>query len=207
MAPLGETTRSIQELLDRLNTGDKQAAKLIIAISYDRLRKLAHQIVDGNQKGFDATSVLHEAYVKLLDALLAVKPQTPAAFFALVGKKIRFMLIDLIRHSQGRGQNRPTIQSLDKGKDSSSDKSHFSFDPVGPGMNQELSLDILQAIDELDPDEEEVVNLRYIHGYTIAETAEILGVSVDTVKRRSKSATDTFSILLASYDESNHPQD
>ncbi len=207
MAPLGETTRSIQELLDRLNTGDKQAAKLIIAISYDRLRKLAHQIVDGNQKGFDATSVLHEAYVKLSDRLLAVKPQTPAAFFALVGKKIRFMLIDLIRHSQGRGQNRPTIQSLDKGKDSSSDKSHFSFDPVGPGMNQELSLDILQAIDELDPDEEEVVNLRYIHGYTIAETAEILGVSVDTVKRRSKSATDTFSILLASYDESNHPQD
>ena len=170
-APSAEITT----LLKAWRQGDQKALDRLTPLVYDHLRRLARQYVrkerpDGRM---NATALVHEAYVRLVDAR-AVDWQDRAHFFAVSAKIMRRILVDAARE---RG-------SLKRGGKAV----HISLDDAPdvartPGVDV-VALDAaLEALAALDVRKSQVVELRYFGGLSVDETAEALGVSAETVTR------------------------
>jgi DNA-directed RNA polymerase specialized sigma24 family protein len=83
----------IQGLLDRMRQGDAQARRLVLERACERLRRLAGRLLYGSfpdvARRHDVDSVVHEAWVRLLQTLVRAEPPTVADFFRLAAHKIR----------------------------------------------------------------------------------------------------------------------
>jgi RNA polymerase sigma factor (TIGR02999 family) len=116
---------------------------------------------------------VHEAYLKLID-VSSVDWQHRAHFFAVSAQIMRHILLDRARRrvATKRGGAAPKL-NLDEVPD------------IGSGRARELIAldDALNALAKVDPRRERVVELRFFAGLSVEETAEVLKVSADTVKR------------------------
>ena len=144
-------------------------------IVYAELHRLAHRHLRGwsADHGLQTTSLVHEAYLRLVSAN-AVNWQNRAHFFALSARLMRRVLVDAARgqHSQKRGGGAPHVEL---GSD---------ITPPEPGRRDLIALDdALNALAAIDPRKAKVVELRYFGGLTAEESAEALGVSRITVER------------------------
>jgi RNA polymerase sigma factor (TIGR02999 family) len=164
------------ELLNAIGQGDPQAAAQLLPLVYDELRKLAAQKLAHETPGqtLDATALVHEAYLRLVDVDQAQPFNSRGHFFAAAAEAMRRILIDQARAklSQRRGGEFHR-QSLDQ------------VEVAAP----EPSLDLL-ALDEalerfakIDPVKSELVKLRYFAGLTLPQAAEALGISNTTADR------------------------
>lgn len=171
-------TRPVTQLLAELSAGNQQALDQLLPLIYDELRQMAARYLGRERRGhtLQATALVHEAYFRLVDQR-AVQWRDRSHFFAIAAQAMRRILVDHARARQaskrGAGFARVTID-----------------DGAVLGDDSALPPEELLAIDEaltelaaLDPQQGRIVELRFFGGFTVEETAEVLGISPATVKR------------------------
>lgn len=174
--PASDVTR----LLLSWRGGDRAALEKLVPLVYRELRKLAHRQMRGERAGhaLQTTALVNEAYLRLVDSQ-QVRWQNRAQFFAICAQLMRRILVD---DARARG-------SLKRGGAAV----HVSLDDTlvaSPARDTDLiALDeALTKLEALDPRKSKVVEARYFSGLSVAETAEALDVSPDTVMRDWKMA-------------------
>lgn len=168
-------------LLGAARDGDDQAAAAAFGLVYDELRKLARAKLRPHQTMtlLDTTSLVHECFVRFVESGRALFADR-AHFFAYAARVMRSVIVDFAREklSQRRGSGQPPIP-LDTG----------ITEPATASDEDIVRLnDALEALASVNVRLVRVVEMRYFAGYTVAETAEALGVSERTVKREWEKA-------------------
>lgn len=188
---LESTTVQIQLALDKFLAGDPKAKAELVNRAEERLMILARKLLRGFGPGPDETAaVVSEAYLKLHTALDAVRPTTVRQFFGLASLQMRRVLLDLVRAAK-RGGRKLTGGDTDGG---------FDVPDSGDGnAGSDLVTDLYEAIDGLDEELKEVVQLLYFQGLTQAEAGALLEVHEDTVKRRWAKARVILAGKLAAF--------
>jgi RNA polymerase sigma factor (TIGR02999 family) len=163
-------------ILSAIEQGDPRAAAQLLPLVYDELRQLAAQRLAQEKPGqtLQATALVHEAYLRLVDVEQARHWDSRGHFFAAAAEAMRRVLIDNARrrHSQRRGGAAQRLP-LD------------GLEAAAPASDDELLAvnDALGRLQQLDPPKAELVKLRYFGGLTIPEAAQALGISVTTANR------------------------
>jgi RNA polymerase sigma factor (TIGR02999 family) len=169
LAAMSEVTR----ILEAIQAGDPKVAADLLPLVYGELRKLAAAKLANEQPGqtLDATGLVHEAYLRLVDQANVQPWNSRGHFFAAAAEAMRRILVENARRKRAakRGGGRP-LQGID------------GLDVAAPETPVDLvALD--EALSDLtlaDSQAAELVNLRYFGGLTIKEAAEFLGVSPRT---------------------------
>ena len=175
-AECSETT----QLLRAWASGDQGALEQLTPRVYDELRRIAGPFMKDERPGrtIQTTALVHEAYLKLID-VINVDWQHRAHFFAISAQIMRRILLDRARRrvAAKRGGAAPRV-NLDEVAD------------IGSGQARELIAldDALNVLAKVDPRKAQVIELRFFAGLSVEETAEVLKVSSDTVKRDWKLA-------------------
>jgi RNA polymerase sigma-70 factor, ECF subfamily len=176
--------RDITGLLTAWRGGDQSALDELFPIVYAELRHLAHAQMrrEGPGRLLQTTALVHEAYLRLVDACPTDNPivwQNRHHFFVVAAKVMRRVLVDeaRARGAHKRGGNARQVP----------------FDETmaaTPERDADLIAldDALTALAALDARKEQVVELRYFAGLGVEETAAVLHVSTDTVTRDWKAA-------------------
>ncbi|MDQ1591108.1 MAG: hypothetical protein QOG71_1735 [Pyrinomonadaceae bacterium] len=173
------TTHSPQEITRLLlawGEGDESALAALTPMVYAELRRRAHRYMSGERAGhtLQTTALVNEAYLRLVDSQ-NVRWQNRAHFFAVSAELMRRILVDFARSRgyQKRGGGARHVE-LDEA-------AYVVADDRGAEM---VALDeALKALAELDARQARIVELRYFGGLSDAESAEVLNVSVGTVRR------------------------
>jgi RNA polymerase sigma factor (TIGR02999 family) len=176
----GPQARDVTQLLRAWSEGDQQALERLTPLVYRELHRRAHRQMAQERSGqtLQTTALVNEIYVQLID-LRGVSWRDRAHFFALSSRLIRRVLIDAARSraSQKRGAGSPHVE-LDENL-------LVSTEPRADVVALDDALTALAAIDQR---KSQVVELRFFGGLNIEETAEVLKVSPETVKRDWKLA-------------------
>src|SRR5947208_7544479 len=166
----------VTRILSAIEQGDPHAAEQLLPLVYDELRKLAAQKLVQEKPGqtLQATALVHEAYVRLVDVDQAQAWNSRGHFFAAAAEAMRRILIEQARKKQRvkRGGGRQRLD-LDE-----------ACPVVLPPSEDLLALD--EALTQLaarDPVRAELVKLRFFAGLTMPEAAQALGLSLATVER------------------------
>jgi RNA polymerase sigma-70 factor, ECF subfamily len=177
---LRPSSQEITQLLLAWREGEQEALDKLVPLIYEELRRLAHSYMRGKRKGntLQTTVLVNEAYLRLVD-YSKVNWQNRAHFLAVSAQLMRRILVDYVRSRRslkggGAAEKIPLeeIQVASAGRD--------------PDLI-ELD-DALKALAAVDVRKSKVVELRFFGGLTEEETAEVLGISPDTVLRDWKAA-------------------
>lgn len=169
------------DLVDRLRAGDPKARELLITHTYQRLERLAHNMLRtyGGVRRWDETGdVLHNAQIRLQKALSKVKLKSAEHFYQVATNHIRWELLDLAAKYRG-----PQGSAANHATDSTGGAVTGAADPATGPDNLLQWADYQLKTKELPPNLRKVFDLIWYHGKTFKEVAEILGVSEKTVKR------------------------
>ena len=171
---------SVTALLERARNGDRDALSALLPLVYDELRRVARHQMRRERPGqtISSTGLVHEAWLRL-SAAAHLSPQNRAHFLAIAANAMRQILVERARarHAAKRGGHRQQVTL---------DETSLAADaPAVDVLAVDTALDKLAA---LDPGQARLVELRYFGGLSIEETAEALGLSPATVKRRWSSA-------------------
>ncbi len=166
----------ISELLATCNGGNKEAWDRLMPVVYDELRGQArrHLRRERDNHTLRTTALVHETYMKLAEQRFT-NLENRAHFFWLASEVMRRVLVDYARgRNRGKRGGEYEIVSMDSNFQIAIDSSNINLLELDSALNR---------LAELDPQQAKVVEIRYFGGCSIAETAEILGVSNATVKR------------------------
>ena len=169
---MSEVTR----ILSAIEDGDPSAAEQLLPLVYEELRKLAAAKMAQENPGqtLQATALVHEAYLRLVDVEKAQHWDSRGHFFAAAAEAIRRILVEKARR-KGRvrhGGGRCRVE-LDEA---------VSLAEAPCDVLLDLD-DALSRFASCEPERAELVKLRYFAGLSIDETAEMLGISRTTAKR------------------------
>jgi len=124
----------LQALLDRLRQGDREARRLLLERACERLRRLAGRMLHGSfpelARRHELDSVVHETWVRLLQALDKTEPPTVADFFRLATHKFRQVLLDMAQRERRRGQREALGLSGADGAGSAPSAAGTTYDPA-----------------------------------------------------------------------------
>ena len=169
------TDRSPTALLLAWQAGDQTAFSELIPLVYGELRRIARREMrhERSDHTLQASAVVHEAYIRLLD-INRIEWHGRAHFFALAARVMRRILVDTARARkvQRRGGGNTRV-SLDEALVVSAEPSH-DLVALDEAMN---------ALADRDARKAQVVEMRFIGGLSVEETAEMLQVSPGTVMR------------------------
>ena len=174
------STPGLTELLDDWQQGDRTALEKLTPLIYDELRRIAHRYVQRERNGhtLQTTALVNEAYLRLAEQQ-KVGWQNRSHFFAVTAQMMRHILIDHARRRRFVKHGGDTQQvSLDEA-------SLMSVERAAELVALNEALDELKQFDQR---KSSVVELRYFGGLTLEETADILGVSLMTVRRDWRAA-------------------
>jgi RNA polymerase sigma factor (TIGR02999 family) len=181
-------------ILSAIDNGDPRAAEQLLPLVYDELRRLAAQKMAGESPGqtLQATALVHEAYVRLVNTEKAQQWNSRGHFFAAAAEAMRRILVDHARRK--RSQRRGGMHGRCELRDG---------DRIALPLDDEL-LDLDEALSKLasaDPQAAELVKLRVFAGMTVEEVAQAQGVSARTVKRNWAYARAWLGRQLSAYDQ------
>jgi RNA polymerase sigma factor (TIGR02999 family) len=166
----------VTRILSAIEQGDPSAAEQLLPLVYDELRKLAAHRLAREKPGqtLQATALVHEAYLRLVDTEKVQHWNSRGHFFAAAAEAMRRILIGNARrrHAQKRGGQvqRVDLDALELADRTASEKL--------------LAMeDALTRLAGKDPVKGELVKLRYFAGLTNQEAAAILGISTATADR------------------------
>ncbi|MBS0265730.1 MAG: sigma-70 family RNA polymerase sigma factor [Planctomycetes bacterium] len=168
---------NVTSTLSRMFSGDPSAAHELLPLVYDELRKLAAVLMSRERSGqtLQATALVHEAFMRLVDVNSPTKWNSRGHFFAAAAQAMRRIMVENAR----RKQRRQALETLENG----------APQPIAIEM-PELREDVLALDDALnrlaseDPTAAELVQLRYFAGLTLAESAEVLKISPRSADRK-----------------------
>jgi RNA polymerase sigma factor (TIGR02999 family) len=166
----------VTQILSAIEQGDPQAAEQLLPLVYGQLRKLAAQRLAQEKPGqtLQATALVHEAYLRLVDNDQARSWNGRGHFFAAAAEAMRRILVEQARRKcsrkHGGGRAREDLDQVQ---------------PAWPDPPEDvLALDeALTRLATTDPTAARLVQLRYFAGLTLPEAAEALGVSARTAGR------------------------
>ena len=166
----------ITRVLSAIEQGDPSAAAQLLPLVYDELRQLAAQKLAQETPGqtLQATALVHEAYMRLVDGDKAAHWNSRGHFFAAAAEAMRRILVENARRRRGVKHGGACRRvNLDEAT------------PCAPEPAEEL-LALDEALDRLareDPRKAELVQLRYFTGLSVQEAADVLGISRATADR------------------------
>jgi RNA polymerase sigma factor (TIGR02999 family) len=165
----------VTRILSQIEEGDGQAAEQLLPLVYEELRKLAAAKMAQEKPGqtLQATALVHEAYLRLVDVDKVQHWGSRGHFFSAAAEAMRRILIEQARKKTGPRAG---------GKYEQVELSDVDLEVEGPQLDL---LALNEAIDKLsmqDPRAAEIVKLRYFVGLTIKQTADLLHVSPATAK-------------------------
>jgi RNA polymerase sigma factor (TIGR02999 family) len=171
----------VTRLLNDAASGDARAAAELLPLVYEELRRLARQKMGQERAGhtLQATALVHEAYLRLVDGNTAKSWDGRWHFFAAAAEAMRRILVDQARR---RGR-------IKRGGGGAAERHRIDLANVDVAVDdppdQLLEVDEgLTALAARHPDKAQLVKLRYFAGLTIEEAAEAMGVSVATANRQ-----------------------
>lgn len=171
MSDSGEVTR----LLGEIGSGKKDAMNQLLPLVYDELHRLARSYFrrERGEHTLQPTALVHEAYIRMVDQKAAM--QTRGHFLAVAATQMRRILLDYARkhraERRGGGGQKVLLE------DTMAIAEQKPLDMIG--------LDTaLTQLSMLDPEQAQLVELRFFGGLSVEETAEVMGVS----RRRSSGA-------------------
>jgi RNA polymerase sigma factor (TIGR02999 family) len=166
---MSEVTR----ILTQINEGDPKAADQLLPLVYDQLRKLAAAKMAQEKPGhtLQATALVHEAYLRLVDVEHAQSWDSRGHFFAAAAEAMRRILVEKARHKSrlaaGGQYQRIELSCVDP-------------DARAPPPDVLALNDALDELVAADPREAELVKLRFFAGLSHQEAAAALGISAST---------------------------
>ncbi len=169
------TTSNITGLLVAWKQGDQAALEQLTPLVYRELHLLAHGYLKGERQGhvLQTTALVNEAFVRLID-WQQVEWQDRAHFFGVAATLMRYILVQFARERQALKRGGQAVQvSLSEAVE------------VGGRNNPDLVKldDALNDLEKLDQRQVRTVELRFFGGLSLEETAEVLHVSLSTVRR------------------------
>lgn len=172
MAEMGPAT----EILQALERGDPHAADRLLPLVYDELRKLAHARMAQEKPGqtLDATGLVHEAYMRLVDGAENQNWNSRGHFFGAAAEAMRRILVENARR---RASHKRGGELVRQPLPESAIESPQTDDDL-------VALD--EALDQLaatDPEAAQLVKLRYFAGLTMQEAADAMGMPIRTTGR------------------------
>jgi RNA polymerase sigma factor (TIGR02999 family) len=166
----------VTRILSQIESGDSSAAEQLLPLVYEELRKLAAARLEREKPGqtLQATALVHEAYLRIVDVEKAQHWNSRGHFFAAAAEAMRRILVEIARRKQ-------TLKSGGSHK-------HFSLQdidlPTLPDADRLLAVnDALDRLAEESPELAELVKLRVFAGLTVNEAANALGISRTTAFR------------------------
>jgi RNA polymerase sigma factor (TIGR02999 family) len=160
----------VTQILSRIEHGDASAAEQLLPLVYDELRKLAAARLANEKPGqtLQATALVHDAYIRLVDVDKAQQWDSRGHFFAAAAEAMRRILVDsaLRKKSLKRGGDRKRLDIAD-------------VEPAVPPPKEDLLAlnEALNKLADIQPQTAELVKLRYFAGLTNKQAAELLGIS------------------------------
>jgi RNA polymerase sigma factor (TIGR02999 family) len=165
----------VTRILQVIKQGGAKSTDELLPLVYDELRRLAAHKMAGEPAGhtLQPTALVHEAWLRLVDSSNQ-SWQNRAHFFGAAAEAMRRILIARARRKQTQRRG--------------SGAEHLDADEIeiaGPAPDDQL-LALNEALDRfaaLEPQQAELVKLRYFVGLKIDEAAEVMGISEATAKR------------------------
>jgi RNA polymerase sigma factor (TIGR02999 family) len=171
-APLPE---DLSRLLAEWSGGDRTALDELMPLVYDELRRLAHRHLAHERAGhtLQTTALVNEVYLRLINER-GMHWQNRSHFFAVAGQLMRFILVDYARaHTRVKRGGVAQQVTLDEALVVSQEQAEDM-----------LALDeALRKLEAFDKRKSQVAEMRFFAGLSIEETAEVLSVSPETIKR------------------------
>jgi RNA polymerase sigma factor (TIGR02999 family) len=166
----------VMRILSAIEQGEPGAAEQLLPLVYDELRQLAARRLAREKPGqtLQATALVHEAYLRLVDVDQAQHWNSRGHFFAAAAEAMRRILIETARRKQSpKYGGRLARQGLD------------AVDLAAPQRPDEIEAldEALQKLAEQDPPAAEVVRLRFYAGLPLPEVARLLAISPRTADR------------------------
>lgn len=169
--------QTITRLLGHAQDGDRGAADELLAAAYGKLSNIARAHFSAQSDGhtLQPTALIHEAWLKLAGKLGSVHDRTH--FYAIASRAMRQVLTDHARHhNRAKGKGRLARVTLEIAIE----------DAVDSERQKEIDVidleDSIRRLEKLNARHARVVELRFLGGLTIAETARVLEVSHTTVE-------------------------
>ena len=179
----------VTRILSAIGEGDTKAAEQLLPLIYEELRKLAAQKMAQEKPGqtLQATALVHEAFIRLVDVKKAQHWDSRGHFFAAAAEAMRRILVERarakLREKHGGGLHRMDVYEVNPADEST----------------PELVVAINDALDQLATEDERLaalVRLRCFAGLTLDEAAEALGVARSTAINDWAYAKSRLRILL-----------
>ncbi len=167
--------KDITQLLSELSSGNREAVDILLPVVYKELHQLAHMHLRGERRNhtLNATALVHEAYMKLI-AQDRITWQNRAHFFGIASQAMRWILINYAnaRIAEKRGGNKVLATFVD-------DKVSRESRP-----EELIALDeALTKLEKLNERQSRIIEMWFFVGLNHDEIAEVLNVSVPTVRR------------------------
>ena len=166
----------VTQILSRIESGDPTASEQLLPLVYDELRRLAAQRLNQEKPGqtLQATALVHEAYLRLVDGDSAQHWNGRGHFFGAAAEAMRRILVNRAR-DKGRLKRGGELQRV------SLEKIELATDAPNDDL---LAIDeSIELLASENPECARVVKLRFFAGLSIDETAALLGISASTAKR------------------------
>ena len=169
-----DSSVELQGLLDRLRKGDREARRLLLERACERLRRLAGRMLHGSfpelARRHELDSVVHETWVRLLQALDQTEPLTVADFFRLAAHKFRQVLLDMAQSERRRAQREVLGLSGADGAGPAPPAASTTCDPARLALWTEFH----ETVATLGEQERAVFELHYYLELPQAEIARVL---------------------------------
>ena len=170
---MNEVTR----ILSAMESGEPQEAERLLPLVYDELRRLAAQRLGQEKPGqtLQATALVHEAYVRLVDTEAIRRWDSRGHFFAAAAEAMRRILVERARR-RGRARHGGGLRRLDL----------FAIEVAESPRDDAQILLLDEALDRLAaarPQAAELVKLRFFSGLSAEEAAPMVGLSPRTARR------------------------
>lgn len=167
----------VTNILNEIDAGNSGASKQLLPLVYDELRKLAAQKMAQEKPGhtLQATALVHEAYLRLAGENRQEAWSSRRQFFAAAAEAMRRILVEDARRKL----------TLKQGGDVQ--RQHVELSQIESRRPPEEVValsDALELLAETDSQKADLVKLRYFVGLTVAEAAEVLGISPSSVDRQ-----------------------
>ena len=163
----------VTRILSAIEEGDAQASERLLPLVYEELRKLAAAKMTQEKPGqtLQATALVHEAYVRLVDGKRVKHWNSRGHFFAAAAEAMRRILVEQARRKAGPAAG---------GGHQRVEFSNVALELPGPRLDLLALSDAIDRLAAAYPRVAEVVKLRFFGGLTRQQAAETLGVSTTT---------------------------
>jgi len=182
----------LQRYLDLAREGDESARHELLGVAAQRVREIASKMLNRFprvRRWEESDDILQNVVMRLMRTLEQIQPATVCDFLKLASLQTRRELLDMVKHYYGPLGSGKKHDTQDATKSTANPNHEPATDPASSDPSQlAIWTEFHEAVEKLPDEERDVFDLHWYQGLQQDEVANILGISVRTVKRRWQSA-------------------